>query len=76
MATTSRRLSAKCKTAKPSHTPGREKGGNCVKTALKTFGATANPYKLKGYGLRLFDAYTDEVYRLNGQKRPYPTGAA
>lgn len=65
MTTTSRRLAAKSKDSKPSHTAGKTKGGNCVKSPLKTWGATANPYKLKGGQAQLFVVYSAEVRKLN-----------
>lgn len=65
MTTTSRRISAKTKTHKPSHTAGRDKGGNCAKTELKTWGASANPYKLKGGALHRFHEYSEMVKGLN-----------
>lgn len=65
MTTTSRRLSLKLKQHKASHTAGREKGGNCAKTELKTWGARANPYKLKGGDIKKFNEYSEVVRGLN-----------
>lgn len=65
MTTTSRRLSAKSRVAKPSHTPGKTKGGNCVKSELKTWGGKANPYKLSGGDVHKYAKYTELVHSLN-----------
>lgn len=65
MTTTSRGISQKLKHSRSSHTPGRQKGLNCQKSALKTFGLKANPYKLKGYNAKLFRDYSDHVRGIN-----------
>lgn len=64
MTTTSRRLSRRVKKVS-SHTPGRQKGENCQRTALKIFGAKANPYKLKGAAAKRFVDYSALVRGLN-----------
>lgn len=71
MATSSRRLSQRAKGNKASHTPGRDKGPSCKKSDLKSWGATANPYKLKGAALHKYRDYSDHVYSINGQRPPY-----
>lgn len=58
MTTTSRRLSAKAKTSKNQHTPGKSKGGFCVKPKDAGIAMTGNPYKgagLKGGNLSTYD---------------------
>ena len=65
MTTTSRRLSLRSAHARASHTPGKEKGGNCTKSPLKTFGMNANPYKLKGHKASQFVNYTAHVKSIN-----------
>lgn len=50
MATTSRRLCAKAKAHRNSHTPGKDKGGNCVRTPDAMLAISVNPYK--GQGLK------------------------
>ena len=64
MTSTSRRLSAKGKVSKPSHTAGKTKGGMCVRPKDAGIAMTGNPYKgagLKGHHLstytRLWDRY-------------------
>lgn len=46
--TTSRRVSAAAKASRNSHTPGKTKGGNCIRP--KDFGlyTKGNPYKMRG----------------------------
>lgn len=65
MSTTSRGLSNKLKHSRMSHTPGKEKGGNCTKSPLKTFGMNANPYKLKGHAAKQFVDYSNHVRSAN-----------
>lgn len=69
MSTTSRRLSAKSRVSRPSHTPGKTKGGNCVKSSLKTWGMNANPNKLKGGDVGKYAAYCSEVDSYKGNER-------
>lgn len=56
MSTTSRRLSARAKASRPSHTPGRSKGGFCVRPKDSGVAMTGNPYK--GAGLKGNDLST------------------
>ena len=65
MTTTSRRLSQRGAHARTSHTPGKEKGGNCTKSPLKTFGMNANPYKLKGNKATQYVKYSELTRSLN-----------
>lgn len=76
MTTTSRRLSAKARTSKPSHTPGKTKGGTCVKSELKTFGMSANPYKLRGYRANQYAAYCKLVDSFKGNEKSAAPKAA
>lgn len=50
MTTTSRRLSAKSKVSKNSHSPGKDKGGFCVRPNDAGSATKGNPYK--GAGLK------------------------
>lgn len=50
MTTTSRRVSQASRTHKPSHTPGKDKGGNCVRPKDHGIFTNGNPYK--GAGLK------------------------
>lgn len=65
MTTTSRGISQKLKHNRASHTPGRDKGLNCQKSPLKTFGMRANPYKLKGHKASQFVEYSNQVRGIN-----------
>lgn len=65
MTTTSRGISQKLKHSRASHTPGKDKGINCTKSPLKTFGMNANPYKLKGHAAKQFVHYSAAVRSLN-----------
>lgn len=51
--------------ARPSQTPGKDKGGSCVKSDLKTWGITANPYKLHGGDLSRYDKYRELTSSMN-----------
>ena len=58
MATTSRRLSQRASTSKPSHTPGHTKGGYCVRPKDCGIAISGNPYKgagLKGNNAATYD---------------------
>ena len=64
MTTTSRRISQASKISKPSHTPGRTKGANCVRPNDFGIYTNGNPYKGAGMKgdvgtkrLRLSDRY-------------------
>lgn len=48
MTTTSRRISARAKANRNSHTPGHTKGGYCVKPKDAGTAIAANPYKGAG----------------------------
>lgn len=61
--TTSRRLGKGTKTR--SQTKGKEKGGNCAKSELKTWGATANPYKLSGGDVGKYQKYCAMTSGIN-----------
>lgn len=50
MSTTSRRISAKTSPSRNSHTPGKTKGGFCVRP--KDFGIATNTNPNKGDGLK------------------------
>ncbi|HEX7646350.1 MAG TPA: hypothetical protein VF450_02945 [Noviherbaspirillum sp.] len=65
MTTTSRGLSRKARTSTPSRTPGKDKGGSCVKTELKTWGANANPYKLRGSARQRYEVYRETTNAMN-----------
>ena len=72
MATTSRRLSAKAKTSKGSHTPGKTKGGNCVRHPDSHIACSANPYKgdgLKGNKRASYTRWWDRMKSINGGKK-------
>jgi hypothetical protein len=73
MTTSSRRLSQKGRTSKPSHTSGKSKGGQCVKSALRTFGMNANPYKLKGAAANRYIKYCREVDSYKGNEKSQTT---
>lgn len=58
MSTSSRRLSKKGKTAKNNHTPGKTKGGFCIRPKDFGIAVSGNPYKgagLKGNTLGAYD---------------------
>lgn len=65
MSTSSRRLSQRAKGNKNNQTAGRDKGPNCQKSELKSWGASVNPYKLSGRQGQRFLEYTDHVKSLN-----------
>jgi hypothetical protein len=72
MATTSRRLSAKGKTSKPSHTPGKTKGGFCVRHPDAHIAISANPYKgegLKGNKKASYNRWWARMLAVNGGKK-------
>lgn len=50
MSTTSRRLSAKLHHSRNNHTPGKDKGGYCVRP--KDFGIATNVNPYKGAGIK------------------------
>jgi hypothetical protein len=62
--TTSRRMGGKTVKAR-SQTPGKDKGGSCVKNDLKTWGIRANPYKMRGGDLEKYDRYCAMTNGLN-----------
>lgn len=71
MTTTSRRLAAKGKTNKPSHTPGKDKGGFCVRSADAAIACTTNPYKgqgLKGQVKARYNRWWNKMLPVNGIK--------
>jgi hypothetical protein len=65
MSTSSRRLSQMMRESRPSQTKGKEKGGSCVKSDLKEFGRSANPYKLSGDKLNRYREYCSHTDGLN-----------
>lgn len=69
MTTTSRDIARRTRPSRPSQTPGREKGGNCVKTELKSWGSTVNPYKLSLGGLHRYQGYCRQMDAANQQTR-------
>lgn len=58
MATTSRRLSARGKASRNNHTPGKDKGGNCVRTPDAALATRINPYKGQGLKGNTLASYT------------------
>lgn len=69
MSTTSRRLSKKA--SRNSHTPGREKGGFCVRTPDAALATSLNPYKgsgLKGQNLARYNRFWNKMLPVNGIK--------
>lgn len=72
MSTSSRRLSAKSKSHRNSHTPGKDKGGFCVKMNEAGIGVSSNPYKgqgLKGNGKAAYTRFWARMYTENGIKK-------
>ena len=63
MRTSSRRVGMVGKTS--SRTRGKEKGGNCVKDPLKTWGMRANPYKLRGGEFERYQKYCQITSAMN-----------
>lgn len=63
MRTTSRSLGKSVKAK--SQTRGKEKGGNCARSELKTWGMNANPYKLAGGDLDRYNKYCALTTGLN-----------
>lgn len=61
--TTSRRVGKVTRTS--SQTRGKEKGGNCVREELKTWGMRANPYKLRGGELSRYEKYCQMTSGMN-----------
>jgi hypothetical protein len=61
--TTSRRLGRATKTT--SQTKGKEKGERCQKSALKTWGMFANPYKLTGGDRDKYETYRNVTNAMN-----------
>lgn len=68
MSTSSRRLAAKARNNRPSHTPGKTKAESCQRSPLKTFGMNANPYKLKGAAAQRYEVYCKHVDAMNKGK--------
>lgn len=68
MSTSSRRLSAKLHHSRASHTPGRSKGGFCVRPKDVGIAMKGNPYK--GSGIKGNDkaTYTRLWDRFKGAK--------
>ena len=68
MTTTSRRLSQRNKHNRNQNTPGKDKGGNCVRP--KDFGLAINgdPTKLKGGQLNTYDRLWAKYKLANGAK--------
>lgn len=72
MATTSRRLSARSKASRNSHTPGKEKGGFCVRSPDAAIACSTNPYKgsgLKGQTKSSYNRWWTKMLAVNGVKR-------
>lgn len=71
MSTSSRRLSARGRTSKNSHTPGKDKGGNCVRSPDASIACSTNPYKgqgLKGQVKARYNRFWTKMYAVNGVK--------
>lgn len=71
MTTTSRRLSEKSRPSRNNHTPGRTKGGYCVKHPDSGVACSANPYKgqgLKGQRLASYDRWWTKMFSVNNVK--------
>lgn len=71
MSTSSRRLSAKAKTSKNSHTPGKDKGAYCVRRTDANLAVSTNPYKgqgLKGQAKSAYNRFWSVMLPLNGVK--------
>jgi hypothetical protein len=63
--TTSKRIGASLRSSRPSSTPGKTKGGNCVRSELKTWGIRANPNKLRGGDADRYAKYCATTNGLN-----------
>lgn len=63
MATTSRTVGKIGKAR--SQTKGKEKGGNCAKSELKTWGMKVNPYKLSGGEVDRYRKYCAQIDGIN-----------
>lgn len=71
MSTTSRRLSLRSAHSRASHTPGKTKGGNCVRPKDHGTAISGNPYKgagLKGNNLATYTRLWDRYKNSKGNK--------
>lgn len=71
MSTSSRRLSAKSRVSKNQHTPGRTKGGFCVKPKDAGTAVNGNPYKgagIKGNDKAVYTRLWDRYKNAKGNK--------
>lgn len=76
MTTTSRGISQRTSKARPSHTPGRDKKGNCVRSPDAMLACSANPYKgagLKGESKAKYNRFWKKAFALNGIKKAEPS---
>lgn len=72
MSTSSRRLSEQAKPSRNSHTPGKDKGGFCVRSPDSAIACSANPYKgagLKGQNRAKYNRFWDKMLAVNGVKK-------
>lgn len=70
MSTSSRRLSQKTKPSRNNHTPGKDKGGYCVRKPDAMLACSANPYKGRGLGAAQgkYDAWWTYAKNAKGNK--------
>lgn len=68
MSTTSRRLSQSSKHNRNQHTPGKEKGGNCVRPKDYGLAVNGDPTKLKGGALQVYHRLWARYKSANGVK--------
>ena len=72
MSSTSRRLSQRGKTSRNSHTPGKDKGGYCVRNPDAMIAINTNPYKgqgLKGQTKARYNRFWNKMFAVNGVKK-------
>lgn len=75
MSTTSRGISLRTRPSRNSHTPGKDKGGFCVRHNDAGLGVSLNPYKgqgLKGNKLASYDRFWTRMFVENGIKDRLP----
>lgn len=72
MSTSSRRLSQKIHASRSSHTPGKDKGGFCVKPKDSGIAVNGNPYKgagIKGNNAATYERLWNRYKSANGNAR-------
>ncbi len=72
MSTTSRRISERTRPSRNSHTPGKDKGGFCVRMSEANLGTSLNPFKgqgLKGNHAAAYKRFWARMYAENGIKK-------